>query len=277
MAWTEPPKTWGSEVLSSADMNTYLRDNTDYLKTHIALESASELTIAAGIITVTDAYHMVDTQDDDPTDDLDTISGGEEGMVIFLRAVDAARVVVVKEGTGNIYPGGDVTLDDVTKHISLIQNSAGNWVPLDSAKDLTFCVNAFQYPAPGTDWTPQLEGAGLAQSLTAKKVWIPLNFLKIGDAIIVYKLNGDATEAAALTLDCKLVKVNLADPLTTTDVAGGGITQIDADGDFSSEAVLTAPEVIAVDKQYTLEILGTTGAGDSITVIGAEVLIRRLA
>ena len=121
-----------------------------------------------------------------------------------------------------------------------------------------------------------MEGAGLAQSLTAKKCWLPLNFLKIGDAIISYNLVGDATEAIALTLDCKLVRINKANPLTTTDVAGGGITQIVADGNFDSTATLTAPEIVATDTQYALEILGTTGIGDSITVIGAEIIIRRL-
>ncbi len=86
-------------------------------------------------------------------------------------------------------------------------------------------------------------------------------------------MQGDATETTLLTLDAKLVRVNLANPLTTTDVAGGAITQIIADGSFDSEAVLTAPEVVATDKQYKIEVLGTTGALDSITVIGAKVKI----
>jgi len=99
----------------------------------------------------------------------------------------------------------------------------------------------------------------------------------VGDEIVSYYLVGDATEVTALTLDCKLVKVNYADPLTTTDVAGGGITQITADGNFRSQATLTAPEIVAIQKQYLLEILGTTGASDQIDVIGAEVTIRRIA
>jgi hypothetical protein len=35
-------------------------------------------------------------------------------------------------------------------------------------------------------------------------------------------------------------------------------------------------ETVATDKQYVLEILGTTGVGDSITLIGAEVVVTRL-
>uniref|UniRef100_A0A6M3KJJ2 Major tropism determinant N-terminal domain-containing protein n=1 Tax=viral metagenome TaxID=1070528 RepID=A0A6M3KJJ2_9ZZZZ len=139
----------------------------------------------------------------------------------------------------------------------------------------TFMVNAFICPAPGTDWTPQLEGVGLAQSLITKKCWLPLNFLKIGDVITSYKLVGDATEAAALTLDCKLVQINKADPLTTTDITNGGMTQVTANGNFDV-AVNPDDTTVAADKQYALELLGTTGVGDSIIVIGAEVVITRL-
>lgn len=138
----------------------------------------------------------------------------------------------------------------------------------------TFLVNAFICPAPGTDWTPQLEGVGLAASKTTKKCWLPLNFLKIGDVITSYKLVGDAVEATALTLDCKLVQVNKANPLTTTDITNGGMVQVTADGNFDV-SVDCDDTTVATDKQYALEILGTTGVGDAITVIGAEIVVTR--
>ena len=276
MAWTAP-RTWvANDVLTAAQLNTDIRDNEEFLKENILLEEADELTINAGSVTLAKSYHAIDTEADAATDDLDTIAGGTEGRILIVCAEHTDRTVVLKHGTGNLILGNDISLDDTNKHVALICDSAGNFQLLFSARDVNFMANAFQYPAPGTDWTPKLEGAGLAQNLAAKKCWIPLNFLKIGDAVISYTLNGDAIEAAALTLDCKIVSVNLADPITTTDIAGGGMTQVDADGDFSVNVVLTAPEVIAADKQYILEILGTTGAGDSITVMGAEVLVRRL-
>ena len=135
--------------------------------------------------------------------------------------------------------------------------------------------NTFICPAPGTDWTPQLEGCGLAASKTTKKCWIPLSGLKVGDIITTYNIVGDATEAAALTFDCKLVRVNKADPLTTTDVTNGGIVQITADGNIDSAANCD-DETVATDKQYILELLGTTGVGDSILITGAEVTVTRL-
>jgi len=276
MAWTAP-RTWAAtDILTAAQLNTDIRDNEEFLKENIDLDTADELTIAAGALTITKSYHKIDTEVDAATDDLDTIAGVDEGRILILRAEHTDRTVVLKHNTGNLILGGDISLDDTSKHVALICDAAGKLHLLYTARDVTFMVDAFQYPAPGIDWTPQLEGAGLAASLAGKKCWIPLNFLKIRDGIISYKLVGDATEAAALTLDCKLDRVNLADPITTTDVAGGGIVQIDAGGNFDSLATLTAMETVATDKQYVLEILGTTGAGDTIIVMGAEVLIRRL-
>jgi len=144
-----------------------------------------------------------------------------------------------------------------------------------------FFANAFQYPNPGTDWTPAISGATLANNLSSKKCWLPLNFLKEGDRIISYKLVGDVHEEAGdtVTLDAKLVRVNKANPITTTDVAGGGITQVTADGNVDAAAELTAEEEVATDKQYLLEIQGSTSTvsgNEAIKVIGAEVKVVRL-
>jgi hypothetical protein len=145
---------------------------------------------------------------------------------------------------------------------------------------MTFLVNAFHFPAPGTDWTPAITGAVLGANISAKKFWIPLNFLKIGDIITSYKIVGDVVKVAGdtVTFDCKLVQVNKADPLTTTDVTSGGITQVDADGNFDS-AANPDDTTVATDKQYLLECVGTTSnvsTTESIKVIGVEIVVTRL-
>lgn len=143
----------------------------------------------------------------------------------------------------------------------------------------TFHVNAFHFPNPGTDWTPSINGAELGANLSAKKCWIPLNFLKVGDIITTYNIVGDVHEEGGdtVTFDCKLVRVNKADPITTTDITNGGITQVDADGNFDSTANCD-DETVATDKQYLLECQGTTSnvsSNEKIIVIGAEVTITR--
>lgn len=218
-----------------------------------------------------------------------------DDLFLYANSTDANPKVSLN-GLGNVdilikdqdhlvsYDGSNYLKTEVSSAGAVTMTPTGASAAVSVASDLSatghsdsreFVANAFQYPNPGTDWTPELNGAGLAANLAAKKCWLPLNFLKIGDEIVSYKLTGDAVEAAAITLDCKLVSINLADPITTTDVTGGGIVQVDADGDFDVEATLGAVETVATDKMYTLEVLGTCGAADAITVMGAEVKVNR--
>lgn len=145
----------------------------------------------------------------------------------------------------------------------------------------TFLVNGFQFPSiAGTDWIPSLKGAYLGPSATGSAAggqfcWLPLNFLKLGDIITGFKLLGELIENAAILLDAKLVRINLADPITTTDIGNGAIAQQDADGDFDVAATVD-DETVITDSQYVIQIAGTTGALDYITVMGAEVAVSRI-
>lgn len=148
------------------------------------------------------------------------------------------------------------------------------------ATEREFMVNCFSYVQTGSEWYPQLEGAILDFD-NSGDLFLPLPFLKIGDKITSYKIVGDINKEGGdtVTLDCKLVRVNKADPLTTTDIAGGAIVQVTADGNFDVEAVLSAQETVATDKQYLLLIQGVTSGvseNEFIKVIGAEVKVDRL-
>jgi len=195
-------------------------------------------------------------------------------MKIFGRLWNLLKEIHYDQRGGT---GATVDTDDFITAAKMnlkLESVAATEVDSGVAFSITFHVNVFQYPAPGTDWTPTVYGAYLTASKAAKKCWLPLNFLKVGDIITTYNLVGDAIETTALTLDCKLVQVNKADPLTTTDIANGAITQVVADGNFDSTANNDDTTVVT-DKQYLLEILGTTDVGDEIYVIGAEVTITR--
>ncbi len=135
--------------------------------------------------------------------------------------------------------------------------------------------NSFDYPDVVNDWHPHMEGAHLHSVKVAKEVWLKLAGLNQGDTIRSYTLKGNIIEAAAVTIDCKLTRVNLADPITTTDLTNGAIVQVTADGIFRATANVD-DEIVATDKCYCLVITGTTGAGDEVDVIGAEVEVLRL-
>ncbi len=125
MSWTTP-KTWAAGVLTSSDMNTYIRDNQNALKANIALGAASELTISGGVVTKTQSYHTIDTESDGATDDLDTINGGAAGDILIFSPNHTDRTVVVKTGTGNILCDADITLDTSTEYVVLIYDGS-NW------------------------------------------------------------------------------------------------------------------------------------------------------
>ena len=142
--------------------------------------------------------------------------------------------------------------------------------------NLTFMANGFRQTIwPAARWQSVVEGVYLEASWSAKVLYIDLNFLKVGDKIISYKLVGDMIDSTACTLDCQLVRVDYADPITHTDITGGAIAQVNTDGNFSVEATLSAAETIATSKMYVLEITGTTSSSDEIYVMGAEVTITR--
>jgi hypothetical protein len=95
----------------------------------INIVSGGELTIASGVITVTGSYHSIDTESDAASDDLDTISGGSDGDVLFAVAANDARTVVLKHGTGNIvtHNGSDYSLDTINK-LALLFYTGANWL-----------------------------------------------------------------------------------------------------------------------------------------------------
>lgn len=136
--WRAYFKSDGLYVLDDAGTETKIvspttLDLTSLTTDALILDDGSELTIATGAITVTTARHTVDTEGDAATDDLDTINGLAEREICIITANNAARTVVVKNGTGNISCAGDfdISLDDAIKAVLLIGTASGvNAYPL---------------------------------------------------------------------------------------------------------------------------------------------------
>lgn len=96
----------------------------------------SELTIATGAVTITATYHTIDTESDDASDDLDTISGGTDGKWLIIRPVASARSVVAKDGTGNLALAGDFTMDNEEDTLLLIYDDALSlWLELSRSSN----------------------------------------------------------------------------------------------------------------------------------------------
>ena len=117
------------------------------------------LTISGGVVSVSQGYHIIDTQDSADTDDLDTITGGSAGEMIIIKARHTDRTVVVKHGTGNISlkAGVDISLDDDKKTLQLFFNDASVWVDLGGGNTIDDFLedsptNGETSKAPTSNW-----------------------------------------------------------------------------------------------------------------------------
>jgi hypothetical protein len=199
-----------------------------------------------------------------------------------------ATTIQFKRGTtaqvGAVTPASGEPLWNTTlKQLSVgdASTAGGNKVAMESVGiSRTILCRNFINPAPGTDWTPELLGNRLVANRSAKKFWITIDGLAIGEIITSFKLLGNVHEGGGdtVTFDGKLVVLSKADPITSADVTDGAIAQVTADGVFDVEANCTDTTAVT-DKQYCIECLGTTSnvsANEYIVVMGAEVVVTKL-
>jgi hypothetical protein len=101
------------------------------LTSKLIVPKSDELTIATGVITATDTLHRVDTEADAASDDLDTITAGEQGQFLILMAQDSARTVVCKDGTGNLALQGDFSMENDQYCLGLVyMTDQTEWVEM---------------------------------------------------------------------------------------------------------------------------------------------------
>ena len=79
-----------------------------------------DITISGGVITVgaRSSYRVIN-QNNDATDDLDTISGGSPGQILILQARYSGKTTTLKDDTGNLNLAGDFALNNVRDRIML--------------------------------------------------------------------------------------------------------------------------------------------------------------
>jgi len=126
---------WKSRWILDEDGDTWQPGEVDCASlARLCLGAPTELTIdGAGAITVTGSYHTVDGAGD-AVDDLVTINGGADGMILVLQAEHIARQITVKE-TGNIsLTVADFVLNSLKDKITLIYDATTvKWCELSRA------------------------------------------------------------------------------------------------------------------------------------------------
>jgi hypothetical protein len=100
----------------------------------LELDKQSTTLNSAGEITATKSYISIDTYGGAATDDLVKINGGSEGQIIVIKAENAARTVVVKNGTYLTLAGGvDFSMDSYWDCMQLMCVSPPNWIEISRA------------------------------------------------------------------------------------------------------------------------------------------------
>ncbi len=90
-----------------------------------------EVVIVSGSITISQNYHIIDTEGNSSTDELDTINGGQVGAFLIISSANSNRNIIVKHRTGNIYlaNAADYTLSATENKLFLISDGI-NWYEL---------------------------------------------------------------------------------------------------------------------------------------------------
>ena len=207
-------------------------------------DTATELPIASGVITATNNYHTIDTQSDGASDDLDTITAGTNisaGFVLVVQPANAARTVVLKNGTGgadNLDIGGDITLDESYSTYALVYDGS-NWRPFSYAASVTASTisGTLGVSSGGTGATSLTDGGLLVGSGTSAITALGVatnGQIPIGDGSTDPQL-GTLTATAnetTITNGAGTITVGLVnDPIVTTlDVTSSAADALDVTG-----------------------------------------------
>jgi hypothetical protein len=108
-------------------------------------------TIASGVISYL-AESMILTGESGSADDLATINGGKDGLILIISESDAANDITIKHGTGNIELVNelDVTLVDTEDRITLQYSaSLSKWVEISRSLKNSFRTGSGYYYLPG--------------------------------------------------------------------------------------------------------------------------------
>ncbi|KKK52818.1 hypothetical protein LCGC14_3101070, partial [marine sediment metagenome] len=130
----------GSSKLFVGQSGNMTADGTILTREFVGTVAEQAVNIASGVITITRGAILVDTQDEDATDDLDTITvdgaiGAGTGFLV-VKAANSARTVVCKDGTGNLLLAGDFSLTH-THDVLFLAHSGGNWFEISRSDNGT--------------------------------------------------------------------------------------------------------------------------------------------
>lgn len=133
---------------------------TDWAFVPMWTETPSSLTIATGAVTVAAANEApivaqaIDTEGAAATDDLDTLSGLRAGQIAILASVSNSRLVVAKDGTGNLKLTGDCVLFDTEQRLVVISDGTNCYEVARSVGVTPTTIRPAQITSNQNNYTP---------------------------------------------------------------------------------------------------------------------------
>lgn len=221
----------------------------------LRLTNSSELTIASGVVTVTQSHHTIDTEGNASSDDLTTINGASANQILYLRLENASRQVTLKHGTGNIQcsRGADIVLSSTTTWVILLWTGSAWLAGYNSAGPGIPAVESDTAPVLGGHLDPNgygIAGTGGLELLTFTETGSAVNHVNITNGAA-----GTGPTIAAVGDDTN-ADLNLAGKGTGVPKIGGS-------------AILTAAETgraLLAGRAGGQTLNGGTASGEKLTL-----------
>jgi len=91
--------------------------------------NTTELTISSGAVTVNRKSHIIDTEGDASSDNLDTIGATTVGNTIEFGSAVATRDVTILDNAGDVITAGNFTLDSLQDTFcAIVRHGGGAWL-----------------------------------------------------------------------------------------------------------------------------------------------------
>ena len=107
-------------LTGTRSLNGVYSFNDTEVTANLVKTKGDTLEISSGNITVTNSFHIIDTEAAAATDDLNSITAGQDGQELTLRTVTGTRVVTINEGTTLKLSGTSFVMDGAFDTISFI-------------------------------------------------------------------------------------------------------------------------------------------------------------
>jgi hypothetical protein len=257
----------------------------------IYASTGGTLTIATGAVTALSfSQYLIDTEGAAASDDLDTISNGIDGKIIFLRTVADARDVVVKHNTGNIYNPlqTDITLAKTQDVVQLRYDAAlTKWVVV--SPNMLMPTAKYTYTvASGTDGGGSTANAWTTRAINTEDyddigITLSSNQMTIPAGTYLISGFGQCTNAGtAMSARHRFQNITAGSTIAVSDSAYAGNTSIMLIPTILPAKITFTTSTVVEMQYYVTQAVATNGLGKASTIastseVYAQIFITKIA